>query len=1070
MSMVAGSAGAVAASTTQGGHVGVSDDRVDVASGLTSLPLVDGATIDAHEPVPDGAPTEASAWDVSTSENADTLSVSIGSHPDTGGLVMTLSDDENHAGREVSVDADALVDGVGRKPTIVYGTHENGSRWTSSIRYEDGAAVFDVPHFSTNTVTFEGEISLQGNAATDGAKYTYDVTDVDAVENFTIDVTGSTVEEWDNETATLANGDTFSHSVAGNLDPTGPSANDEPVVEFVGTTAYNQNNDTGTADAQQSGSISGGTGSGAPKGPDGTGDPVVEVTGQKITNTNIQQGSEGDQTLEIAGEGGAGTVQTEILHTNPPDRINEITLHINANQNDADRSVDIKIRDGGIDGSFTGTTVKTGWNTGSTGEVTIDLDQSFQPSGDKVTIVFNTTSHGGALDAIYASNGSARSDGTTRYRRDEGGSLEETVDEFIDLSLSSEPRNLTVKGDDGSQTNIGALSDGETASSSIDLSGSATSLTFDDSGGRFDWSLKKTDPYVTESPSVDIDGDGTAEASVSGSLSDGETATRELPGLSTSTSSSDVSTVNGSDVTLNYQFKERVETVDPAVEVNGNTTSHSGSLADGSTTSLSTDGAWVRGGTNRINISVGDGTLSADAPTPQVGFDYSHAAVDNVSVDYSGETWSERYNVSRTYGSDQTGASLTIPFSSHRVVSVRGVEHRVDGGSWSSVPDSDVTFDGSELTVDLGDVTAGETHEVRANGSKVVVENGTIAVTEPTVEGNTLDTAFEVTSGSADLRISVGGTDGGARVHHLTDQSWSGSPYSVHTSSGAQTVHLAPPDGATARIRTMPLEVNPASGSAEVVVEDAQQPTFKIRGASSEVGIVYYDTTSGTTYALKDVDQDRIVTKDTAESPVEFLAPDDTTLYTIVVDDGTLGDGGNYGGGAAVAAQSSLSTTILFVGFIATIVLALFLARRFLGLRGLRAMLGVAVGAGVAATVAIDLLTAGSIIASTIDAFGYVFGQATDGFLDSGAGAVAMTVAAFLALYAIDSRFGFPRWLWVVVGLPLGVFALDTITGGSLGDGLSEVSPLLWLLLVGGGIVILWRIFQPPTITVGGEN
>jgi len=124
------------------------------------------------------------------------------------------------------------------------------------------------------------------------------------------------------------------------------------------------------------------------------------------------------------------------------------------------------------------------------------------------------------------------------------------------------------------------------------------------------------------------------------------------------------------------------------------------------------------------------------------------------------------------------------------------------------VAESDSTLNGTDLTVELGDVAEGSTTEVRATGSKVRVEDGAITVLEPTTSSDTLDTRVRVDDAGPDFALSVDETIFGDRVHYAENATWGETTGDTTiTADGGQTVTL--PDataGAETTVRTWPIE------------------------------------------------------------------------------------------------------------------------------------------------------------------------------------------------------------------------------------------------------------------------
>lgn len=867
-------------------------------------------------------PSDAGFWDVRTSRHSEDLEAVIGADAE-GKLEMLLRDDRNHEGRTVAVSQAALEEAHGGDlPESVFGLHESGDEWASEVEYEDGMAHFDVPKFSENTVTFEGTVTLSGNPATDGTQFSYDVADPSSVDNFSVDVTGSTAREWGNQSAGLGSGETLSVSTAGTSPPTGP-ASGEPRVSV-----------TPTAISASTGYNGGGTGYLY------TGDsPTTDVFPAAVPSGKVNR-----MAIRMGQSSGRTT-----------------TLDVTLNGTQVASGVEV--------------TEGTGWNYFS-----IDPIELSGQSG--VTVGITNTGSNNVNTRPAGENGSG----------DHGVILEGT------------PTSATVDADDGSSASFGMLSDGNTETAPLDLSTSASSLTFSPAGG------------------------GRYEVGV--------------------------------------ELQQVVETGETTVEVNGETASTSGPLADGETTSLSADSSWIRAGTNRINVSVAG---PSDAPTPQVGLDYSHQAVADVSADVSGETWNERYNVSRTFGADQADATLTIPFSSSRVISVEDVEMRTNGGTWTSVDTANRSFDGSEISLHLGSVTVGETVAVRATGKKVQVQNGGITVLEPTVAGDRLSTRFEVSSvsESGKFGIDVSGTSVGDRLHYLPETSFSGGTFAEVTASGGQILRAPNAnDGSTATVETVPVTVAPESGAMEalVVEEDSDHVTFQVRegnttGASTvEVG--YHDTISGERYVLWDEQADAEVDAATAQSPVWFLTDGSNALYSVLQADGSYGITEPSGSTGGPTGQQTGFTDLLFIPALGLTLVGLFYVNRRWNDSSKLGNYLLAGGAVAVALVSAELVTPRSLVSD------FLF--STSGAIDAGAGAALVSVGLLLALWQINQRTSADVPVLVRGGVALLAILLTAEQmrpGSILGPVQGIVSeyggPMLLLgILIAGGI--LWRRASTP--------
>lgn len=998
---IAGAAGSAAAATSSAtssstvsqaerpdGQVGLPSSNVGPPDHANAGGTGEGGPPGLQKPKPNAnIPTDAAAWDVHAGEHASDLIVEIGQTP-SGDLALGFTDDTNHDGRRVSVNASTLVEQVGHKPQIAYGLHEDGSTWRSPISYEDGFATWRIPEFSSNTVEFSGEFVLQANATQDGDQHVYEA---EGGENLRVNVTGSTNTAWDNASATnLANGDTLAVDVAGNAPPSGPSANGEPVVTFTGDGQfYNPSEDEG----------------------DGTSDSDVLFIGD-TANDNKMKGS----VQIVPQENGS---------------LNEIVVNISQTSgSDYLSSVDLYINKSGADHTFgEGTKLGTWDPSWTTGKQTINLDGSYDVTkGQTYEIEFYVTStdSDGTKDQLQlASDTSATS--TWYYREHFGDSYATAVEDYADVELT-----------------IGS---------------------------------------PVEDPAIDIDGDGTNEAAYNGVLESGQSVTKEIPSLSVGDDTSTVSTTQGN-VSVDVKLQERTKTVDATVELNGSSDTHAGVLNDGETVSLSIPDSAIENGTNQINISVGDGTLSSDAPTPQFNLDYRHDVVENKSVDYNAEAFAERYNVSKTWVDDTNNAQLNITWASGKVIEVRNVEveYRNSTGVLQSTDTSPAysTKNGT-LTVELGDVPAGWSTRVKASGGKVQVVNGSIKVLEATIEGDKLDTKIEITSKSSGFAIDVSGLQN--RVHHLQNPSWTGTTYTTHDANGDQTIHM--PDasqGSTTRIQTMPLTVKP-SNEIEVVVEKPGEPRFRLRkgdsAGSDDVTLIWADTVSGETYKLVDETNGKEVMRDEAQSPVKFSTTGEALTYTIkLVSGGTAVavDSSDEFGSGDQGSSNPVGMVVLLVGYAIAIGGVVFLGRRWFdvdSLRGTGSLLvtGLAIG-----DVAAYGLAGRSLIASF---FAFLAGGLTTAgggafaaFVESGALPVVVGFTLLLGVFALEAATGFnlPRWLWIVGGGLVVIWVLDSLANGGLTSALEELGPLLWLLLIGGGIVLLWRALQPTIVQVGGSS
>lgn len=758
---------------------------------------------------------------------------------DTGAqLALVISDDVHHEGRTVAVRTSVVEEALGFVPeTIAVANNETGETWRSPAEVRDGWLVADVEHFSSNSVSFTGTISVTASPAQDGDSFPYEVNDLDSVSNYTLDITGHTVLEWDNETKTgVSSGSSTSVSPAGNLDPTGPL----------------------------------------------NGNVSVEVTGR----ANVTQ-SHGNGTHQTTQNLLSGTYNGSFTEPSPPDYITSVGI-MNDNPNAAyDMYVDVYIiaDDGGDSVYGEGTKVASN----------VHLKGSGKASLSKIP-----------LDSPY-----------------DASTAQNVTVEFVVLSSSGDPITIEVNGDARAGAGYNYGTTGSSSEGSL---------------------------WLYETPhglSVTAD---TGESATVGTLVEGETKTVELPiGLSTSSLSwSSTSSTGALDYTL--KMRERTETENVTISVNGNDAPYASRLADGATTSLSTNTSWIVNGTNYVNVSVAPG-LSADAPTPSVGLDHRHEATSTHSTNYSAEELTVRYEVGKNYTSDQTGVEMNISFD-HKVYEMRDIEKQVNGGGWSSVSSSNYRItDANALVVDIGSVTSGDTVEIRANGSRMETQNMTVTVVEPTTAGDELDSKIRIESKGQDARMVLA-KGSSAKLYYPTLESWS-SPkgYVTIESSGRQTMYLPnSAAGETFRLKQHDTEVVPSSNDVEVRVTDSGiEPQLRIMPGDTEgdeVKFIYYATTSGETYVLDSVTHDTARDQATANSPVVLWDDDGLETLEIYKEDGsaTTDNSGSSSGSSLVQgakeATSDLPPLVILFGALVITVGLYYLDRRTPGERHILLVIG----------------------------------------------------------------------------------------------------------------------------------
>lgn len=908
------------AAAAPSGFVGVPDSNV-----RSDIPA------HAQDQLPNASAFEGSTM---TTRGADTLEVTLstksramgrsvqcssssGTRPEActnPEFALVLSDDVVHSGRHVAVPVSALEDALGYVPEMAYGLHETGGRWQTPIQRKGGLAIFRVPKFSSNTVTFAGTVEITDSPALDGTSHTYEISDLDAASDPNVTFTGAVNAEWDNETgAGVSLGGSAPISVAGNLDPTGPSVN---------------------------------------------GDPTLEVTAD-ISPTQYDGGADTTRVLWGTTSGG-DLYRSEHGIDNAPDIMEGVRVYVSGCSSDgcpgASEEVDVYLVNESPDstakeGTFVANNIdltqiqENSWNT-----IMFDTAQDTL-EGTQYTIEFVTVSGDTTANYRHYTNVSATSkSGTDQFTEYHTSAVDTFDSEKSSRVEALGAADITADDNNSHSANFGTVSHGETVTKefNVDLNSSA----------------------------VDFNGAG------AGSL----------------------------DYTLH--LKERTQTVDPAVEINGNWLNHTGKLVAGSSVSLTGNQSWIKSGTNGVNVSVGDGSLTADAPTPAVDVFYSHDAQDSKTVAYEAEAFSERYNVSKTYASDRTQADLTIPHQG-TVLSMRSVEYRInESGGWSSVATSKYGFDGTTLEVDLdavygGEIPANTTVEIRSAASKVKPYNASITVLEVTPVGQNIDSKIRLDDWNSDSYLGVSNDAQGNLVHYLANASWSGADaYAKFDDLDRQRVFM--PNavaGGKTRVRTIPVKVAvPGAGQVHLDVDSpsSTEPKFHVSPGKTKgdtVQFTFVDAKDNTKYLLWSTTNEVVRDSGTANSPLTL--EDDDSLETLMffLDDDTsttgpsggdgsssTGPGGPAGVGlgsnllaitaaAALAAvwwlskeygDGQISTTMLFVGeavLLGTIALEAFSPASIVGgISEALITLAGGLGVGIAQAMPLVILVAGVLL------------------------------------------------------------------------------------------------------------
>jgi len=740
-------------------------------------PTLNGATLNTLPSSFTGASADAPAPPEQVRASAGSQTMNVETAVVDGEPAIVLEDDRTHDGRWVSIETAWLEETVGEIPSAAYIDHEEDGEYAAPLNVRGDSAAFYVRGFSTNTVTFDGEVTLSGSQAADGTQYEYDLENTSGVEDPSIDLTGVENSEWKNVSGSGVVGSSRSVDVGGNADPTGPGGSPSLTVSS----------------------------------PDG----------------DTTQYSGIDTSVDVMGSDSNGNpINSEVAILGVDSQFDVIDLNVQADFTSGDEYVDIYIVEEMPDQNYgEGTLVKENYRVSDGSPIT--LNETYNPSGSTITVEFVTVEAPGSYDRVQIkADKSASSVGITTSSGGGG-----TYDAYPGLELrTTPPTDLTATI--GSETvSFGDFSNGDQKTENIALGTGSTSLNWTGANGGFDYKLEK---------------------------------------------------------------KERTTTVDPVVELNGETVGVDGTLADGETTSLDANASWLQEGTNRVNISTNS---PSSGPASLVGFEYSHGAETTTSATVDETTWSQTTTVSNTWASARSNATASIPMND-RVVDVRNVEVRYNGTTWESVAGSDYALNGTDLTVQLGDVAAGSTTEVRATGSKIRVKDGAITVLDPTTSSDTLDTRVQVDDAGPDFALSVDSTVFGERVHYAENATWGETTGDTTiTADGGQTLTLPNATvGAETTVRTWPIEVAVAQDRMTVgeLAGDRSEPGLAVEGDGlAEVDYTFVDAADATPYILWSETNEIVRAEGLASSPITLT--DDNSEETLIfqVDDGSASGSGS---------------------------------------------------------------------------------------------------------------------------------------------------------------------------------
>lgn len=1136
--------------------------------------------------------TDDSGPTVQASAGAQTMRVEATTV--NGEPALNLTDERTHEGRWVSVPTQWFKQAYGEVPEVARVAHEDGGTYTETVRVRGESAAFWVRGFSTNTITFGGELVIRDTPAIDGTRHSYQLSSMDQVENVSINLTGVENTAIDSTSAVRTNGESLTANVGGTAPPrseevtlTGaetssswsgsgsgdgtvtvdgnqPAEDISATLEGSTSTSNGDQSWTGLGDGASRSLTSGNIESTGPA----NGEPRVTVTAAPGT---VEYDPYPDNEYAASDSflfynNGQGTVTPgDITVPGVKDSTTSIELGVGVVNGGSDTTIDVyAIKGETADAtSAEGTLVASNVQITSTGTKTIEFDSEFNGGGQTVTFGFVPEYSGSDFANLLLHTVGSGTEASSNYFHYDG-----QQSSYPEIRTNHVGTTDVIISTGSQSVSWSSLSEGETVSDALDIPASASSLDISTSNGQTDVTVEKTDRTATEDPALDLDGDGADEVayngiltsgqtstlsasngdlssgsnsidasttagplpswtidatavmatedpsvtvdgqtvSHSGVLSDGETVTESVD-LSTGSNTLDVSTVG--EVEVAASWTEVTETRDPVVEVNGETVSYSGTLADGETVSLNANASWLREGTNNVTVYVGDGSYTGAGPEPQVGLEYRHDIESPRTVTYESEAFSERYNISKTYATERADAVLTIPHA-RTVISMRSLEYRLnETGTWSSVPQSASNLSGTTLTVAVSDlagnpVPKGTTVEVRSVGSRLKPENAEISVVRATPVGFDLNSRIRLESWDSTSSLGVSSTPQGNLVHYATNESYSAeSDYVELYGDGSQRFY-APnaSSGSALTLNTLPARVTPERNSMRVRVPEsanASNPEFVVEPASV-VGDAwtaeYVAGTDGTWYAVTDDAGNQL---GIAKKPAAIeVSRDDVGLVSIEATEAPSVSAPNTVGGGifATVTTGNLPTLLVLFGSVGMLFVA--------GTRPARSRDAVDDIAG-----AVDGLISniprvggpiGSGVSAAVSGVGSALVSVGENRLLTGAVAAAVAVAAAQAgLFTLGSEAGaiiavagiavgslfllreadeFTTARWIAIVAVAGVVALQGLGETDLLSALVNSQAFLIVVLIGGYAAIqLVREYRAnnspdddrPQVIIGGR-
>ena len=866
----------------------------DPVTGTTYDALGDSEFHDVVADRLDSAEPEAPPAPETVRASAGSQTMSVETTIRDGEPAIVLEDDRTHEGRWVAIETSWFQEQLGEVPQVAHIQHETEGSYTSPIQARGGEAAFYVEEFSQNTITFEGELTVTADPATDGDSITYEAPN--GGDDLSINVTGVINKQNREVTGSRVSPDTSRDlSVGGNIEPTDGSGGD-PVLSV---TAYGAGYSIGNAPQTNSYTASE-AGYAHAISLSESGDRMFVLDYDSATLYSYDLSTKWDISTATYDKSLSLTGQARGMAFSPDGETLLTVIYDNSGDNTVNQY-----------------SLSTGW------DISTATHEKESPLPE--TVALSGVSWGSNGDSVYFSDnqdleilsyttGSVYDVGSLTYQSSLDVSA--TVGNPGDVRVTNSGETMVIPNADTGEVHAYELStdwDVTTASQTKTLATGGSDylegVAFG-SNGKYLYTQPTaggdTLQFVTKgaTPSVSVS-DGNGNTHEFSGFSDGETKTTKLD-IKT-TSNLDFSSNDGGSIDYTLNMTERTETVDPVVELNGNAASYSGTLSEGETVSVDANDSWITEGTNTIDVAVGDGSLPAGSPVPQVGLEVEHDVSESRTIDYSAEAFSERYSVSKTWAENTSNATLTIPWASDNVVAMRdlNVEYRDGGVEPSPRPTPSYKFVDGSVVVELGDVEAGWNTTVEADGSKVQVDGADLEVVEPTDQGEDLNTTVRLNNPSDDVYIGVGATDQGEQLHYLANASWSNEESSRITASGTNELRIPDaPDNGEANLRTLPLAFDVNSGAVDVDVPDGRldesEPVYRI-GPGDQVGdsydVTFVEAEDAQPYVLYDETDEIVLDQGLASSPLTLSAtePEEPHVVQFREDDGTVSSSGGGG-------------------------------------------------------------------------------------------------------------------------------------------------------------------------------